>query len=462
MSRFHELALRAACVVLFLGAALRAEEGMTLSGVVRHALEHSPKLAAARVETDRREALAAAARSPLLPQLDLSASAAASRFDRGYPAGAPPSLLRFDQVLFAGGADLRWLAWDFRKTELELAAAKERILASRASAERRRQEIVFEVARLYLEAMSYKDLIAAGEARAGSLRSLLERTLRLVEGGRAVPADALKIRTRLAQVESDLAALRAAHQSALAALAAEMGFDGENLPKLAWRPAAASAEAAPVGASGLLKEAADARPELQALAHDVAAAEKWKDAARRALLPRVELRASATGLASASPLGFGQMLARVLPALAGAPAGAGNAVADWSAGAQVSFPLFDGGRRRSEMRAAQVQLEAARLEREQARLRVQREVRTAAAQLESARARIRALQDSVAESERVLRDERLKFEAGRSVVNFVLEAESALLASQSLLAQARRSASIAELALDLATGRLDPSRMPQD
>lgn len=461
MPRSFRLVLSTACLLLP-AAALRAEEGMTLSETVRYALEHSPKLASAGVETDRRQALAAAARSPLLPQVDLSASAAASRFDRGYPAGAPPSLLRFDQVLFAGGADLRWLAWDFRKTELELAAAKERILASRALTERRRQEIVFETARLYLEAMNCQDLIAAGETRAASLRSLLERTVRLVEGGRAVPADALKIRTRLAQVESDLAALRAAHQAALAALAAEMGFEGGNLPQLAWRPAASSGPATPVRESALLNDAAEARPDLQALAHDVAAAEKLKDAARRALLPRVEFRASATGLTSASPLGFGQMLARVLPALAGAPASTGNGVADWSAGAQVSLPLFDGGRRRAEMRAAQAQLEAARLERQQARLRVQREVRTAAAQLESARARILALQDAVAESERVLRDERLKFEAGRSVVNFVLEAESALLASQSLLAQARRSASIAELALDLATGRLDPSRMPQD
>src|SRR5450759_1401141 len=38
-----------------------------------------------------------------------------------------------------------------------------------------------------------------------------------------------------------------------------------------------------------------------------------------------------------------------------------------------------------------------------------------------------------AEGERVLHDERLKFEAGRSVINFVLDAESALLTSQSLL-----------------------------
>ena len=59
---------------------------------------------------------------------------------------------------------------------------------------------------------------------------------------------------------------------------------------------------------------------------------------------------------------------------------------------------------------------------------------------------------SVAESERVLHDEALKFEAGRSVINFVLDAASALLTNQSLLSQAERSVSIAELAVDLSLG----------
>lgn len=460
MPHFCQAALRNAWLLAAMAAGLHAEGGMTLPEAVRYALEHSPKLAAARTEAERRTALADAARAPLLPQADLAASASVSRFDRGYPAGAPPSLLRFDQALFTGGAELRWLAWDFRKTELELAAARERVLSARALTDRRQQEVIFETARLFLEVMALQDLMDAAEARGKSLRSLLDRTARLVEGGRAVPADTLKVRTRLAQIESELATLRAARQTAISALAAEMGFEGTELPQLVYRPAAAAPGAPPRREADLLQKAAAARPELQALEHDVSAAAKMKEAARAALLPRVEVRASVAGLASASPLGFGQMLARVLPGLAGSPASAGNGVADWSVGAQVSFPLFDGGRRRAEIRAAQAQMEAVRLEREQMRLRIQREVRTAMANLDSARARVLALETSVEESERILRDERLKFEAGRSVINFVLDAESALLANQSQLAEARRSLSIAELALEISTGQLDPSRIP--
>lgn len=449
------LVLMAACA-----GGLFAQEAMTLAEAVRYALEHSPKLAAARTETARRDAAAAAVRSLLLPQADLSGAASVSRFDRGYPAGAPPSLLRFDQTLFTGAADLRWLVWDFRKTELELAATRERIASARALEDRRRQEIVFDTARSFLEAMAYQDLIAAAEARIRSLQSLLDRTQKLVDGGRAVPADALKVRTRLAQLESELAALQAGRQAALSALAAEMGFSGPGLPVLADTPAPDAEPLVPGQDSELLRTAWQERPELRAMDHETRSAERTVEASRKALLPRVDVRASATGMASASPLGFGQMLAKVLPALTGAPAAAGNGLADWSLGAQITFPLFDGGRRRAQIHEAQARLELARLERRQTQLRIDREVRTAAANLASARARVSALRNSVAESERILRDEKLKLEAGRSVIDFVLDAENALLANESLLAQARRSVLISVLALDFSTGRLDAGKIP--
>ena len=129
-------------------------------------------------------------------------------------------------------------------------------------------------------------------------------------------------------------------------------------------------------------------------------------------------------------------------------------------GAHVSFSLFDGNRRKGHEQREEAKLEQLRLASRQLQLRTGREVRTALADLASARSRVESLRESVAESERVLRDERIKFEAGRGVINFVLDAESALLTSQSLLSQAERSVSIAALALDLSVGRIDAGRLP--
>jgi outer membrane protein TolC len=454
-----------AAVALFSFIAGAAEppssSGMSLREAVNYALEHSPDLKSSQAEVARRQGLVTTAHSFLLPQVNLSADAARSRYEHGYPAGTTPSLLRFDTALYTGSADLRFLAWDFHKTELELAATRERVEVAKAAVDRRRQEIVFETARLYLQTLAYTDLIEAAESRIQSLQSLLDRTNQLVKGGRAVPVDALKIQTRLAQVESDVATLRSGRRSSLSALAAVMGFEGD-LPQLSYTPAASELPPPAEPESELLRQAQAARPEILSQNHEIRASQRAEEAARKSAWPRIDFRASAIQYGSNSPVGFPQLIGRLLPSISSAnlPSPA-NAATDWVVGVHVSFPLFDGGRRKGQIQAAQAQLEQSRLARQQLQFRIDREVRTALADLDSAESRVKALQDSVAESERVLHDERLKFEAGRSVINFVLDAESALLTNQSLLSQAQRSVSIADLALELSTGRIEIGRLPQ-
>ena len=434
-----------------------APAAMSLREAVTYALAHSPDLKASQTEVRRRQSIATSARAGLLPEVDLAADASRTRYEHGYPFGASPSLLRFDTALYTGSA--KWLAWDFRRTELDLAAAQERVESARAGVDRRRQELVFETARLYLQTLAYTDLIRAGEARVTSLQSLLDRTNQLVSGGRAVPVDALKIQTRLAEVESSLATLRSGRRSSLSALAAVIGFEGD-LPVLTYTPASATLPAPPGPEGDLLRQALAGRPELTAQDHEIGASERAEQAARKSAWPRIDLRASVIEYGSNGPLGFPQLIGRLLPGFPAAAPSAGNAATDWVVGVHMSVPVFDGGRRRGQIQAAAAQVEEARLARQQSALRVVREVRTALADLDSAESRVKSLRDSVAESERVLHDERVKFEAGRSVINFVLDAESALLTSQSLLSQAERSVATAALAVDLSAGRIDISRLP--
>jgi outer membrane protein TolC len=447
-------------LVSFLAAAQPPNAPMSLREAVEYALAHSPDLKSSQTEVQRRQGLVTTAHSFLMPQVDLNADAARTRYEHGYPFGTTPSVLRFDNALYTGSADLKFLAWDFHKTELELAATRERVESARAAVDRRRQEIVFQTAQLYLQTLAYSDLIGAAEARIKSLQSLLDLTNQLVKGGRAVPVDALKIQTRLAQVESDLATLQSGRRTSLSALAAVMGFEGE-LPQLTYTPASSQLPAAPQPEGELLRSAVAARPDILSQDHEIRANEQAEEAARKSAWPRIDLRASVIQYGSNSPVGFPQLIGRLLPSLSSANLPSpGNAATDWLVGAHVSFPLFDGGRRKGQIAAARAQLEEARLARQQLQLRIDREVRTALADLDSAESRVKSLRDSVAESERVLHDERLKFEAGRSVINFVLDAESALLTNQSLLSQAERSVSIADLALDLSTGHIDISRLP--
>ncbi len=98
--------------------------------------------------------------------------------------------------------------------------------------------------------------------------------------------------------------------------------------------------------------------------------------------------------------------------------------------------VLSGTFRKGQIAVAAAQLEQARQNERQLRLRIGRDMQIALADWESAFSRVRALRQNVAEAEQVLTNERLKFEAGHSVINFVLDAEAALLTSQSLFYQA--------------------------
>lgn len=440
-------------------AAQTAAPAMSLREAVQYALEHSPALKVALAEVQRREGAATVAGSFRMPQLDLLGDAGRTRFERGYPAQAAPWELRFDTAQYVAGAEMRLTVWDFQKTSLELDAARERAEAARFDVDRRRQEVVFDTARSYLQAVAFGDLIEAAQSRIRSLQALLDRTNQLVAAGRAVEVDALKIQTRLAQIESDLAVLRAGQKTSLSALAAVMGLDGD-LPLLTDTPTTSDLPSH-IPEAELLTQARAGRPEVQAQDHEVLASERAEKAIHRSGLPRIDFRATTFLYGSNSPVGFTQFIGTMLPQVGANLPAPDNAVGDWTLGVRVLWPLFDGGRRSGQLQAARAQLEMSRQARRLLELRIDREVRTAMADLESAQGRVRALRNSVVESERVLHDEKLKFDAGRSIVNTVLDAEAALLTSQSLLSQAQRSVSIAALALDLSLGRVDVDRLPK-
>jgi outer membrane protein len=423
---------------------------MTLSQALDYALEHSPDIKGASAETRRREGVAKTARAGLLPQVDVFGDLSHSRLDHVYPPGTPPQTFRFDDTIYTAGAELKLLVWDFGKTAKELGAARERISAAKASLDRRIQEIVFNVASLYLQTLTFADLMDAAQSTRKSLDVLLHQTRELVEAGRAVRADALKVSTRLAQVESDMAALEAGRLTSLSRLAATMGFEGE-LPRLVYTEPENAPHPMSYGSEAeLIEEAMDKRPDLLSQVHEVKATSQQERAARLSRWPRSEFRASAYEYASNSPEAFGL-----------ADGATGNAVGDWSVGVRITFPLFDAGLRSGQIRSAAAQHDIARAAEEKLKLEIEREVRTALAELDSAKARVRAIQKSVSEAEEALRDEQLKYESGRSAINFVLDAEAALLTSRSQLRQAQRSIAIASLLLDLSLGQIQSASISQ-
>lgn len=430
-----------------------AETELTLQQAVAYALEHSPDLKTAVVETSKRQGNVTTARSALLPELDVAGDFGRSRLEHGYPGGTPPSLLRFAQTTYSASADLHMLAWDFQKTSLELSATRERLSASQVLADRRKQEVIFEVARLYLQALTYQDLLNAAALTRKSLISLLDRTSELVKAGRAVPVDAFKIQTQIAQIDSDSATLEAGRQAALSSLAAVMGHDGQ-LPTLAYSPAKEVTPPAIGDQQQLMQDALRQRLDLKAAMFDTKSATDLERAARRSYWPRIDFRATATQYGGQDPVGFPTLIGRLLPGLPVPNFATPSGVNDWTVGLHIGVPLFDSGRRSGQIKAATAQAEQARLAEQRLSLNVAREVQTSYADLQSAQTRVRAMREAVIQAQEILKNEQAKYEVGRTVINFVLEAEASVLNSQSLLSQAQRSEAIASLALELGLGRI--------
>ena len=434
---------------------------LTLHEAIQFALEYSPDLQTAAAEIRKHEGNVKSARSPLLPQVDLLADASRYRYEHGILPGADPRNLHFDNMIYTTGAELHFLVWDFGKTSAQLQGTRQRLNSSKLLLDRQREEVIYSVASLFLKAETYDDLMQAAQARKKSLEALLDQTQQLVKGGRAVPLDALKVQTRLAQVESDIATLQAGRQGTMSALLAAIGWEGE-IPTLIKQEAAAAPDAPAQAEGELLREAFAHRPDLAAAREESRAADLLVKSAHRSRLPRFDFRASTYDYGANSPLAFGALIGQILPQLQVPAPSVSHWQADWVVGGRVTFPLFDGGRRRGEIVAAEAQRRQAESNILRTRLAIIREVRTSQANLASDQERVKSLEASVAQAQEALRLERLKYQAGRSQINFVLDAEAALLTNDSLLREARRATQIDRLALDLSLGSIteDLSRMP--
>ncbi|HXK61770.1 MAG TPA: efflux RND transporter permease subunit, partial [Acidobacteriota bacterium] len=413
---------------------------LTLPAAIRYALEHHPDLSAARARIKRFESQASVAASQLRPHVDLIASETSSKERHTVVPGLGVGGQRLDHWVFQSGAVVRALLWDFGETSARVKSARLRKNASELQEERLRQELAFDVARYFLSALAVEDLLEAARSSRNTLNSILGTTEQLLSQGRAARVDVLKVKVQLAQVESRIEGLQAQRSSLRAGLAEAIGWPGEaSLPPLAYRDPDSSIAEAPVETEAAVLQ----RPDLAALSQEVAAGREEVAAAGKARWPRFELEASYLLYGAPDPLAM-------LP---------GGATVDsaWKddavAGVRVTFPLWDGGLRESRKREAQAGLQEAEARLQSRRLAALRELEQARAEWRGAWARVRATESSVTEAQEALRVEKLRYSAGKGVINDVLAAEAALLEARAQLREARRQVEIARLAVDLAEGR---------
>jgi outer membrane protein len=408
---------------------------LTLEEAARRALASHPSVAVSEAGRRRASANAAGARSGLFPSLSVDANA--TRFEQpmivaplhGLDLQSPPL---FGRTLVQGNLALGYLLFDGGARGARIEQSRALIDVADARIDATRQDLLARVANAYLAVATQRDVLDANRARVEALESEGARAARLVESGRAARLVALRAEAALSRAVADAAAALARLRSDEAALWRLIGTGADSLS--AWR----LEPLGPMGSSSVpergvaLEAAKRASGAVVTAKARLMAAEAGKGVARAAFLPTVRLAGRYNGFGSA----------------------AGDFVAEWQTGVQVSYPIFTGGARASELGRAEADVDEARASVAIAELQVEDGVERALAALADADARVDALVAAEAQYVEVVGVERLAIEAGAGVQTDYLGAESQLLETRATLAQARAARIGARIELARLTGEL--------
>ncbi|OAB61009.1 hypothetical protein AY599_10620 [Leptolyngbya valderiana BDU 20041] len=392
-------------------------EAEALDALIARALDENLDIAQAARRLAAAEALAGAAQADFFPTLDGGA-------DATLRSGAP------DQA--SAGLSLGQIVDINGRLRRAREQARAEVLASRYSLADVRRLTAASVASLYVEARR-------AEARLALLDASLElqqRTLDIVElradAGLSADLDVRRAAADLARTRAQRGALTlqlARARNALSVLVAET--PGRPIAGLDLQPeAGAAADAFALSYRGALPvgEPADLlrrRPDLRAAEARLRAASAAAGVREAALYPSLRLPGAITADLSD---GVGDDLAASL-------------------GAVLDVPLFDFGRRRAELTAAEARAAEAALAYEQAVLRALEEVETGLVAIESVNARLEDLEIAVDQSERAYDQLNALYREGLASFIDVLDAQRQLIASRESLVDSR--ADLADAVIDL-------------
>lgn len=413
------------------------EETLTLQRAIQLALAGNPEIAALEGDAAAAQARGAQASSQRLPRVS-AVGRYARHLDeqRLLPVGEPgePTTLSRDLLsadlmvsvpLFTGGR----LANQVQAAGLLQQAATRRLAHSRA-------ELVFDVTRLFYGILAQRHVVESLEFSRRALEAHVARTDALIAARKAAEVDRLRTQVRLADVEQQLVRERSLATLQRRVLAQRMGQEGridslvlQGELELQGPPSVPDLEAGCARALAARADYLAARYALEAQARGV-------DAARAGHWPTVSLQASYGGRWAAGPT-----------------TGSGDSFGDLGRiGLAAEVPLFDGGAVRARVHEQRAQLAAARQHLRRLELQIRLEVETAAADVRSSQERVEALRTTIAQARESLRIEAQKYELGKGAVVDVLDAQAALLATETTYYRAQADLRTALAQLQLATG----------
>lgn len=327
--------------------------------------------------------------------------------------GMPDVVGPFTTYDFRVGAEQSVI--DFQSLHAKRAAAKQ-VEASRTDYQAVRNDIIRQIASLYLSAQSAAAEVTAAESRVTTAAALYHLAADQRGAGVATGIDVTRADVRLSRERQTLVQARNAARNSLFVLARNLGLRPSTEIELAEMLQAASIPTPDVEQA--VTAAAEKRPDYQTLARQRESVTEQIKASRSRYLPKFGLSANYGGLGRT----FGQIK------------GTGQAQAS------LQFTVFDrdreGERLELEARASRVEKQMADL-----RLGIEQEIRQAVLNLDSAEDEVAVAREGLALAEKELELARVRFGSGVTNNIEVINAQDSLARAQenSILALTRHA-----------------------
>lgn len=393
------------------------DNALGLLEVVNLALCNNPQTREVWASSRAQAAQFGVSRGSYLPGVSLSASG-----NRDLPGTNQRSV----------GLTLSYLLYDFGTRAANLESARQLLAAASATQDSTVQAVFLAAVQSFYQAQAARAAVdAAAESEHAAKQSFAAAEARYLAGS-ATPADKLQARTAYSQTTLNRIAATGNMKNAKGALASMIGLDANRDVVLAAAGTTVIQPDFEGDVAALIEQARQRRPDLQAAAAQVKAAEANAEATRAAGKPSISLSASTNRNNGAGVTSHGS-----------------------SVGINVSMPIFSGYAPTYRVRAAEAQVEARNAQLERLSLQVALDVWTAYQNLATATQSLRSTADLLGSAEQSERVALGRYQAGVGNMLEVLNAQSALAGARQQRIQSVFNWNISRAALAQAMGNLD-------
>ncbi len=375
---------------------------LTLDEAVRVALARNPQVLAVREAVSAAQETVVAARTGLAPAVSATGTGSAGTASTLVTSsGQPVSLSSSPTTTGSLSLTATLPLYDSGRTRAAVEQAEAQVAAAEAAFRQTQQDIALQAATAFFNVLKAERLAGVREQQLAQAQAQLAQVQAQVRAGVAPQADVIQVQAQVAQAQVDLLAARSQIASTKAGLQSAIAANAAAPVEVQEPPAPPAAVT--ITADAALRAAEGNRPEIAKAQGGVQSSQAGLDLAYVNAGPQISV-----GVNTAyTPLSTN-------PAL--------NNSTSYGLTATVGLPLYDAGKGRAEINAAQASLRSAQAQLESARLAVRQDVYQAYLAAAQAAANVTATQAAQDAAEEALRVADGRYRAG---VGTILEVTTA-------------------------------------